>query len=207
MGLIPRLHSQRSPSAAVLRSAAVEVLAALEQRQNRLIAPAGVPDVCPVVIVATPPPDVDHSVSRGGTAEHPPPRQVQAATCGPALRNGGVVPVLLDVPQLMAARGIMNRFVDVRTARLEQENAGLGRLNKTPCDDRTGGARTDNDHVPTHAARGVGSLTRQPYRARGHLKAGGPHCGPRGVRRSGSYFMAGGRRSERRSHPLVAFAV
>src|ERR1039458_2301992 len=39
------------------------------------------------------------------------------------------------------------------------------------------------------------------------LNAGGPLLRASGIRRSGGYFMAGGRLSERRSHPLVAFAI
>ena len=39
------------------------------------------------------------------------------------------------------------------------------------------------------------------------LKAEGPLLRASGIRRSGGYFMAGGRLSERRSHPLVAFAI
>jgi hypothetical protein len=73
--------------------------------------------------------------------------------------------------------------------------------------------RGQNPLAPSNAAeshqvkRPTATDEQAGEQASGALKAEGPHRGPQGIRRSGIYFMAGGRLSERRSHPLVAFAV
>jgi hypothetical protein len=66
---------------------------------------------------------------------------------------------------------------------------------------RSASRAASNNPNPNPSADRVGR-ERRPS-----LYAEGPLLRASGIRRSGGYFMAGGRLSERRSHPLVAFAI
>ncbi len=67
-------HVHRAAGSVVLGSATVEVLRALEERQHVVVAPAGIAEVGPRVVVGTVTADVDHPVQSARAAEHLAPR-------------------------------------------------------------------------------------------------------------------------------------
>ena len=144
--LVARDHRQRPAGAVVLVRPAVEVLGALEERQDVVVPPAVVPARRPAVVVAAVAAHVDHPVERARPAEHPPARPVQLAPRARDLRNRPVAPVLLRVPELEQPRGIVDRGVVVRQAGLEEQHA-RPRVDEPPGHDRARRARADDHDV------------------------------------------------------------
>ena len=70
MRLVGGGHTQRTAGAVVLGCPAAEVLGALEERQDVVVAPARAAKLGPAVVVAAMAADVDHPVQRARAAEH-----------------------------------------------------------------------------------------------------------------------------------------
>ncbi len=121
-------HRHRAAGAVVGVLAALVVLRALEVRQHVVVAPALAAGGRPAVVVGAVAADVDHRVDRAAAAEHPAPRQVQAAVAEPGLGLAEQVPVEARLEQ----RRERGRDVDLRlgvlAAGLEQRHAHVGVL-------------------------------------------------------------------------------
>src|SRR5450759_1572476 len=86
-------HPGRPARSVVRVLAALVVLAALEVRQDIVVAPARTAGVGPAVVIGTVAADVDHRVDRTTAAEHAPAWQVEAPVVQPRLRLAFEVPV------------------------------------------------------------------------------------------------------------------
>ncbi len=162
MGLVPRHHAQGAALPVVVGRAAVEVLGALEEGKHVLVAPAGVAEVGPRVVVGPVPADVDHPVQRARAAQHPAAREMEPPAGAGRLRNRAVAPVLRAVPELPHAGRIVNGRVLVRRSGLEEHHADTG-VDQAPRDDGAGRAGADDRDV-ARVCRGHGLSAPAPRR-------------------------------------------
>src|SRR5690625_3804195 len=81
-----------------------------------------------------------------GAADHLPPRPVQPSMSSVRLRGGEIVPVVIAVPELAHAGGIVYRRIHVLTARLHEQDLAPG-INEAAGENRPGGSRTHDDRV------------------------------------------------------------
>ena len=146
MGLIPRHHAQGAALPVVVGGAAVEVLGALEEGEHVSVAPAGVAEVGPRVVVRPVTADVDHPVQRARAAQHAAAGEMEPPPGAGRLRNRAVPPVLRAVPELPHASRIVNGRVLVRRSGLEEHHADTG-VDQAPRDDGAGRAGADDRDV------------------------------------------------------------
>ncbi len=146
MRLVAGDHGEEPAGAVVRVGPAVEVLGALEDRQDVVVAPPVVAEGGPAVVVGPVAAHVDHPVQGARPAEHLPSRPVQLPPRAGSLRHGAVPPVLLGVPQLEQARGIVDGRVLVEEPCLEQEHTRAG-VDQPAGDDGSRRAGADDDDV------------------------------------------------------------
>ena len=120
----------------------------LEKRQHVVPAPAGKPELAPMVVIGGLAAHIDHGVDRGRAADHLAARIVQAAPVQPRLRLGLEHPVgarIADREQV-ADRNVKPDPI-VAAARFEHEHALVGIGGKPVGEQAAGRAGADNDVI------------------------------------------------------------
>ena len=143
-----RLDPHLAAHAVCCAGAEKMVLVLAEERQHVVAAPAGKPELAPMVVIGGLPAHIDHGVDRGGAADHLAARIVEAAAVEPFLRLGLEHPVRAGIAD---GEQIADRDVEpdpvVLAAGLQQQHAH-GRIGgQAICQHAAGRAGADDDVV------------------------------------------------------------
>src|SRR5581483_8358845 len=107
----------------------------LEKRNDVVVAPAGMAEVAPAVVVGTASAKVDHRVHRAASAQHFSARPIEAAAVEVLLRLGCEVPVDGRFEKLRERGGDVNLAAAVGWTGFNQQDVYLGILRQTRGDD------------------------------------------------------------------------
>src|SRR5216684_8694736 len=124
------------------------VLGTLEIGQHVLERPPGVAELTPMIEILGLAADIDHTVDRGGAAEHLAARPENAAIAGAGVGLGLVAPVDGRIGEGLAkAEGDMDPAVAVLAPSLDQQDTSCRVLAEPGRHRATGRPRTDNDKI------------------------------------------------------------
>ena len=131
------------------------ILMLAEERQHVVPAPAGKPELAPVIVVGRLPAHIDHGVDRGGAADHLAAGIVEAAAVEAFLRLGLEHPVRARIAdgKKVADRDVKPDPV-VHAAGFEQQHAHAGIGRQSVRQHAAGRARADDDVVVLAFDRG-----------------------------------------------------
>jgi hypothetical protein len=130
--------------------AVVQVLVALgplEVRQHIVVAPAGIAELPPMIVVSRLAAHIDHGIDRARAANETAARPIHAPAFHRRLRRGFVTPVETRTGQVGDAGRHAHIERIVGTAGLEQQHPDLGARRQPVGQDRAGRPRSDNDVV------------------------------------------------------------
>ncbi len=135
-------------------AAGLVVFTTLEQRQHVFIAPAGVTQRLPVVVIPGVATGVAHGVHRRGAAQGLAAGNIDFTVIKGFLRYRVIAPVAgVGAHQPDDPGGDANKQAVVRGARFQQTNTGIGVLGQPVGQDATGGAGAHDHIIKLHAAR------------------------------------------------------
>jgi hypothetical protein len=145
-------RKQRTALAAHLGLAALPVLGAFEERPDLVPAPAAVAELRPVVEILGLAANIDQTIDRARTAEHPAARVEDRAPGGAGIGLGMEAPTQgRMIEELHKARWNMNVRAPIPPARFDQHDFCGRVLAQAVGQDATRRARTDDHIIGLHA--------------------------------------------------------